>query len=450
MTHRIAGLLICLALLASAILAPAAALAAPTLQDATPTPAAEEEAAPAASNLATASASTELSNQFGRTIITARNNTFLVDSAPPLGHPAEEMNPVEAMLASLGTCGLFVYETAAQELGIPMTAATFTIQGDFDATGLSGASDNNPRVQEFRAHADLEGVDAEQAAALLEQWTLRCPIYRTLIKSAPIVVTHNDEEMGGPSAEGLATATVMVDLSNQPGRSIVNVRDNYLVVDSVPPLGGPNLEVNPLDLTLAALGSCGAVIIEKAAIDNDIPLDGVISVVEADLDPRGLADPSIDSSLQAVRVNLEIGVDNDEDAQFLVDEWLARCPIHNTLELATDIEVSHKLMGEGEALLDITFNYNVPVDEFQAEISPLAEQFAATDGLIWKLWALDEANSQFSGLLLFEDAAAMQAFLDGELAAAVTSHSALSDFEITPFAIMGDESKITGAPQMGQ
>ena len=146
----------------------------------------------------------------------------------------------------------------------------------------------------------------------------------------------------------------------------------------------------------------------------------------------------------------EIGVDNDEDAQFLVDEWLARCPIHNTLELATDIEVSHKLMGEGEALLDITFTYNVPIDEFQAEISPLAEQFAATDGLIWKLWALDEANSQFSGLLLFEDAAAMQAFLDGELAAAVTSHSALSDFEITPFAIMGDESKITGAPQMGQ
>ena len=64
-----------------------------------------------------------------------------------------------------------------------------------------------------------------------------------------------------------------------------------------------------------------------------------------------------------------------------------------------------------------------------AQVSPLAEQFAATDGLIWKIWALDEENSQFSGLLLFEDAAAMQAFLEGELAATVTSHPALSDFE---------------------
>ena len=294
--RTIFALALVFALLTTAFVPIAPAWAGPHQQDATPTPAPEEEAAAEdaegeeaaeadAPQLATASAVTELSNQFGRTIVTARANTFLVDSAPPLGHPSEEMNPVEAMLASLGTCGLFIYETAAQELDIPMTAATFTIQGDFDASGLSGASDNNPRVQEFRAHADLEGVDAEQAAALLEQWTLRCPIYRTLIKSAPIVVTHNDEEMGGPSAEGLATATVTVDLSNQPGRSIVNVRDNYLVVDSVPPLGGPNLEVNPLDLLLAAQGSCGAVIMEKAAIDNDIALDGVIGVVEADSGP---------------------------------------------------------------------------------------------------------------------------------------------------------------------
>ncbi len=208
------------ALLTAAVLPSVPAWAGPHQQDATPTPAPEEEAAPAegegeeaaeepaAPQLATASAVAELSNQFGRTLITARANTFIIDSAPPLGHPSEEMNPVEAMLASLGTCGLVVYEAAAQEMDIPLTAATFTIQGDFDASGLSGASDADPHVQEFRAHVDLEGPDAEQADALLEQWSLRCPIYTTLIKSAPIVVTVNDEEeMGGPSAEGLATAT---------------------------------------------------------------------------------------------------------------------------------------------------------------------------------------------------------------------------------------------------
>ncbi len=447
MNHRLFGIVIVALALAIVFSLPAPVLqATPSLQDATATPEPQEESADAPANLATASAVTDLSNQFGRTIITARNNTFLVDSAPPLGHPSEEMNPVEAMLASLATCGLVVYEAAAQELDIPLTAATFTVQGDFDARGLSGAADVDPRVQEFRAHLDLEGPDADQAAALFEQWSLRCPIYTTLIKSAPIVVTVNEEEMGGPSAEGLATSTISASLSNQPGRTIVNVRDNYLIVDSVPPLGGPNLEVNPLDLMLAAQGSCGAVIMEKAAIDNDIPLDGVTGTVEVDFDARGLSDPSINPAIQAMRVKWEVGTETDEEAAFLVDEWLRRCPIYNTLVRATDIEVSHKLMGEGTALLDITFTYNVPTDEFQAEVSPLAEQFAAADGLVWKIWALDEENSRFSGLLLFEDDAAVQAFLEGELAATITGHPALSDFEITPYSIMAAETMITGGP----
>lgn len=294
--------------------------------------------------LATGSAVTELSNQFGRTIVTARGNTFLVDSAPPLGHPSEEMNPVEAMLASLATCGLFVYEAAAQEMDIPLNAVSMDLQGDFDVKGLTGAEDVDPYVQEFRAHLTLDGPNPEQADALFEQWSLRCPIYTTLVQAAPIVVTVNDEEMGGKSAEGLGTATISASLSNQPGRAIVNVRNNYLIVDSVPPLGGPNLEVNPMDLLLAAQGSCGAVIMERAAIDNDIELGGVIGTVSVDFDARGLVDGSVDPSIQAMRVHWEIDTQSNADAQFLVDEWLARCPIYNTLRRAMDVNVSHNLM----------------------------------------------------------------------------------------------------------
>ncbi len=330
-----------------------------------------------------------------------------------MDHPSEEINPVESMLAALGTCGLFVFEAAAQELDIPMESATATVQGDLDMRGLVGEEGVNPRVQEFRVHLDVEGPDAEQIEALNEQWSLRCPIYTTLVKSAPIVVTTNDEEMGGKSAEGLATPTITASLSNQPGRAIVNVRNNYLAVDSVPPLGGPNVEVNPLDLLLAAQGSCGAMIIEHAANAYDIPLDGVHGRVEVDFDPAGLVDGAVSPAVQAIRVNWEVDTDSEEDAAFLVDQWVQRCPIYNTLVRATDIEITHKLMGEGESLLDITFNYNVPVDEFEATVAPLAEQFAATDGLLWKIWALNEENSQFSGKLLFENADAMQAFLGG-------------------------------------
>ncbi|RLT33953.1 MAG: hypothetical protein DWI57_17190 [Chloroflexi bacterium] len=97
-------------------------------------------------------------------------------------------------------------------------------------------------------------------------------------------------------------------------------------------------------------------------------------------------------------------------------------------------------------LLRIDFRYNVPTEEFKAAISPLAEQFAAVEGLRWKVWGLDAANSQFSGILYFDDDAAQQAFLEGELAAAVMAHPALSDFSVTPFGVMADESIITRGP----
>lgn len=413
---------------------------------ATPTEFIEMQAAAEAPTLATASAVTELSNQFGRTIITARGNTFLVDSAPPLGHPAEEMNPVEAMMASLATCGLFIYETAAQEMDIPLSAASMTVQADFDVRGLTGAEDVDPHVQEFRAHLMLEGPSAEQADALFEQWSLRCPIYTTLIQTAPIEVTVNDEEMGGKSAEGLGTLTISASLSNQPGRAIVTVRNNYLIVDSVPPLGGPNLEVNPMDLLLAAQGSCGAVIMERAAIDNAIELGGVTGTVSVDFDARGMNDPSIDPSIQAMRVHWEIDTENDADAHFLIDEWLRRCPIYNTLRRAMDITVTHKLAGEGEALLNISFTYDMSAEEFQAEMSPLTEEFAGVEGLLWKIWAVDEEESRFNGTLLFADAAAMNGFLEGDLAGAVMSHEALSEISVNPYTILAEESRMTRAP----
>jgi uncharacterized OsmC-like protein len=415
------------------------ALPVPSVQAA---PILQEESPP----LATWSATVELSNQFGRSIASARGNTFVIDSVPPLGHPAEEMNPAEAMMGALATCGLFVFEGAAQELDIALTAATVTVQGDFDVSGLTGAADVDPHIQEFRVHFDLEGPDEAQIAALEEQWRLRCPIYTTFIKAAPIVITANDEEMGGPVAEGLATATVTASLSNQPGRAIVNFRDDYLIVDSVPPLGGPNLEVNPLDLLLGAQGACGALIMERVAIDEGISLDGVKGTIEVDFDPRGLRDGSVSPAVQVMRVTWEIGTETHEEAEMLVNTWLERCPIYNTLVRAADIEVSYKLMGEGTALLAISFAYDLSSEELRSELSPLAADFAATEGLQWKIWALDEENSRFTGLLLFTDNAAMQAFLEGGLAAAVMAHPRLSDFEVTPYTIMAPETMITRGP----
>lgn len=86
-------------------------------QNATPTPAPEEEV-----ELTTASVQLDLSNRVGNSIISARGNHFIIGSAPPLGHPYEEISPIEAMLGALATCGLFVYEAAAAEMESALTA----------------------------------------------------------------------------------------------------------------------------------------------------------------------------------------------------------------------------------------------------------------------------------------------------------------------------------------
>lgn len=196
-------------------------------------------------------------------------------------------------------------------------------------------------MQEFRVHFNLDGPDADQAAMLAEQFAMRCPVYATLVKSAPITITNNEEAMAGPMAEGLVTSTAIATLSNQPGRAILSACDRYMVVDSVPVLGGPNLDVNPMDLLLGAQVSCGSHIMESAAAANDIPFKRVLSTIEADFDPRGISDGTVDPAIQAMRVHWEFDTESAEESQFFVEQWLTRCPIYATLIRATEIEVSH-------------------------------------------------------------------------------------------------------------
>ncbi|MEJ2212085.1 MAG: OsmC family protein, partial [Anaerolineae bacterium] len=291
--------------------------------------------------LATASAISRLSNQPGRAIVTARGNHFVVDSVPPLGGPNEELNPLDLMLGALATCGTFVYETAAEEMGIPLTAITATVEGDFDPTGVKDGS-VNPRIQALRVHMDLTGPSEAQAEALAAEFQTRCPIYTTLSRSAPIDISTG-AKVEAEVMEGLATAMVVSRLSNQPGRAIVSARGNHFVVDSVPPLGGPNEERNPLDLALGALATCGTFIYETAAEEMGIPLTAIAATVEGDFDPAGVKDGSVNPRIQALRVKMELTGANMGQAKRLAKEFQARCPIYTTLSRSAPIEIENEI-----------------------------------------------------------------------------------------------------------
>lgn len=139
---------------------------------------------------------------------------------------------------------------------------------------------------------------------------------------------------------GLATATVSTHLSNAPGRALATARGNHFVVDSPPPLGGPNETVNPLDLFLSALATCAVFVCERAAQEQDIPLHAASATVEGDFDPRGVRGAEVDPRMQAFRVTLHLDGPTPDQAEALVKAFRRRCPIYTTLRRAADIEIT--------------------------------------------------------------------------------------------------------------
>jgi hypothetical protein len=97
-------------------------------------------------------------------------------------------------------------------------------------------------------------------------------------------------------------------------------------------------------------------------------------------------------------------------------------------------------------ILQINFKFNVSRADYDQAASFLAGEFAALAGLRWKVWIMNEKDREAGGIYFFEDAASVKAYLEGPLAAKVTSHPALSDFSIKQFDVMDDVTKTTRGP----
>ncbi len=97
-------------------------------------------------------------------------------------------------------------------------------------------------------------------------------------------------------------------------------------------------------------------------------------------------------------------------------------------------------------ILQLNFKFNVTSAEYEQAVSPLAEKFAAVDGLRWKIWLMNESKTEAGGLYLFDNETSLKSFLDGPLAAAVSNHPALSDMSVKQFDVMDDITAITRGP----
>lgn len=97
-------------------------------------------------------------------------------------------------------------------------------------------------------------------------------------------------------------------------------------------------------------------------------------------------------------------------------------------------------------ILQINFKFNVARDQYEEMTAALAQNFADVPGCLWKIWLMNETDSEAGGIYLFADEGAVERFKNSELAKAVLSHPALSGFSIKQFEVLEDVSRVTRGP----
>ncbi len=118
-------------------------------------------------------------------------------------------------------------------------------------------------------------------------------------------------------------------------RSEVSLRSHRLVVDEPHGIGGTDAGPTPVELLLAALGTCQEITYRAFATALGIALDGVAVKVEGDIDFRGFfaIDTDIRPGFQAIRVNVEITSSaSDADIGRLRAAVNQHCPVLDMLQ----------------------------------------------------------------------------------------------------------------------
>ncbi len=94
-------------------------------------------------------------------------------------------------------------------------------------------------------------------------------------------------------------------------------------------------------------------------------------------------------------------------------------------------------------ILQINYKLTGPRAEYEKENVPYAQPIADIPGLRWKIWIINEAQSEAGGIYLFDDDAAVQAFVDGPIIAEMKGDPTLS---IKAFDVIEALTTITRGP----
>lgn len=124
-----------------------------------------------------------------RTEATIRQFSFIVDEPQTLGGTDQGPNPVELVLAALGTCQEIVYAAYAAALNIPLRAVRIRVRGTLDLRGLFNVAPVQAGLNEVTYHVDIDSpAEPTVIRQLVELVDQHCPVLDTLRR--PVATTR--------------------------------------------------------------------------------------------------------------------------------------------------------------------------------------------------------------------------------------------------------------------
>ncbi|MEW6644881.1 MAG: OsmC family protein [Pseudomonadota bacterium] len=114
-----------------------------------------------------------------------------VDEPEGLGGADSAPNPVEYVLAALGSCQEITYRLYADALGIPLNGVSVRLTGTIDLRGFFNLDDGvRPGYQGIRAEVTLDSPASDAELARLKEVVDRhCPVLDILRNPTPVTLS---------------------------------------------------------------------------------------------------------------------------------------------------------------------------------------------------------------------------------------------------------------------
>ena len=161
------------------------------------------------------------------------------------------------------------------------------------------------------------------------------------------VIEQVRTDLGNAPEPPIATFSASTSLVDEY-RTAVTIRDFSFEVDEPPLIGGTDTGPTPVELVLAALGTCQEIVYATYARVLGIPLDGVTVNAEGRLDLRGFFGVGEHApGFQDVTYTVDIAsTASAEDIARLVETVNNHCPVLDILQQPVSVHGDFRLNGE--------------------------------------------------------------------------------------------------------